>query len=126
MRYFSEIRYNLNNQSILENHKEMTRKRTSENDLVVSAGAASTPTRRKSPARTRAKHAPISGEIPEEATGETAKAPAAVTASEPSREEIAQLAYLYWESRGGEDGSSEEDWLRAEQELRVRSAAATA
>jgi hypothetical protein len=105
----------------------MTRKRTSENDLVVSAGAASTPNRRKSPVRTRVKHAPISGEIPEEVTAETPAAPAAVTASdEPSREQIALLAYLYWESRGGQGGSSEEDWLRAEQELRVRSAAAVA
>jgi len=51
---------------------------------------------------------------------ETPSATAAVTAYEPSRDEIAQLAYLYWESRGGQGGSSEEDWLRAEQELRVR------
>jgi len=94
----------------------MTRKRTSENDLVVSAGAGSAPTRRKSPVRTRAKHAPLSDEM----SGETPSVPAAVTANEPSHGEIAQLAYLYWESRGGQDGSSEEDWLRAEQELRVR------
>jgi len=94
----------------------MTRKRTSENDLVVSAGAASTPNRRKSPVRARAKHAPLSGEMP----GETLSAPAAVTTNEPSRDAIAQLAYLYWESRGGQGGSSEEDWLRAEQELRAR------
>jgi hypothetical protein len=35
-------------------------------------------------------------------------------------EEIARLAYSYWESRGCTGGSAEEDWLRAEQELRVR------
>jgi hypothetical protein len=51
---------------------------------------------------------------------ETPSAPAAVTAHEPSHDEIAQLAYLYWESRGSQSGSSEDDWLRAEQELRVR------
>ncbi|MCC7175443.1 MAG: DUF2934 domain-containing protein [Bryobacterales bacterium] len=36
---------------------------------------------------------------------------------EPGR--IARLAYSYWEARGGQGGSAEEDWLRAEQELRT-------
>ena len=35
-------------------------------------------------------------------------------------EEIARLAYEYWEARGGEGGSPEEDWFRAERELRSR------
>ena len=34
-------------------------------------------------------------------------------------EEVARLAYSYWEARGGEGGSPEEDWLRAERQLRV-------
>lgn len=34
--------------------------------------------------------------------------------------EIARLAYAYWEARGGQGGSSEEDWRRAERELRSR------
>jgi Protein of unknown function (DUF2934) len=38
-------------------------------------------------------------------------------AAAPSREEIATLAYLHWESRGYQGGSPEEDWLRAEHEL---------
>jgi len=36
----------------------------------------------------------------------------------PSHEDIAALAYSYWEARGCQGGSPEEDWLRAEQELR--------
>ncbi len=37
------------------------------------------------------------------------------------REEIARLAYDYWLEREGRDGgSAEEDWLRAENELRTR------
>jgi len=36
----------------------------------------------------------------------------------PSHEEIAVLAYSYWEARGYQGGSPEEDWFRAEQELR--------
>ena len=33
------------------------------------------------------------------------------------RERIAQLAYSYWEARGRQGGSPQEDWLRAEREV---------
>jgi len=39
-------------------------------------------------------------------------------------EEIARLAHSYWEARGCEGGSPEEDWHRAEAELKARRAAA--
>ena len=35
----------------------------------------------------------------------------------PSHEQIAALAYSYWEGRGRQGGSPCEDWLRAEKEL---------
>ena len=35
----------------------------------------------------------------------------------PTHDEIAQLAYSLYESRGRQDGHHMEDWLRAEQEL---------
>ena len=35
----------------------------------------------------------------------------------PTHEEIAQLAFSLYESRGRQDGHHIEDWLRAEQEL---------
>jgi len=35
------------------------------------------------------------------------------------QQQIARLAHSYWESRGGQGGSAEEDWLRAERELRA-------
>ena len=38
----------------------------------------------------------------------------------PSREEIEQLAYQFWEQRGYQHGYALQDWLRAEQELRKR------
>jgi len=39
----------------------------------------------------------------------------------PSHEEIKRLAEKYWAARGfPEDGSAEQDWLRAEQELRQK------
>ena len=35
--------------------------------------------------------------------------------------EISRIAYSYWESRGYQGGSQVDDWLRAEQEYRLRS-----
>ena len=37
-----------------------------------------------------------------------------------NQEEIAYLAYSYWEARGRQGGSPEEDWLRAEREIAAR------
>jgi hypothetical protein len=34
--------------------------------------------------------------------------------------DIAELAYSYWEARGGRGGSPWEDWFRAEEELKRR------
>jgi len=42
---------------------------------------------------------------------------ASESAPAPDLGEIARLAYSYWEARGYQGGSPEEDWLRAEQEL---------
>jgi hypothetical protein len=120
---FSQDGLKWNIQSIWRTHSKMTRKRTSENDMVVSGGTGSAPARRNAGNRTRTKHTAASGEMSGAVSAETLSVTAAVTAYEPSRDEIAQLAYLFWESRGGQGGSSEADWLRAEQELRGRSAA---
>ena len=35
----------------------------------------------------------------------------------PTHEQIAALAYALWQARGGQDGSPDDDWLRAEREL---------
>jgi hypothetical protein len=53
--------------------------------------------------------------------------PASEAVSEPvpeaiSEDEIARLAHSYWEARGGKGGSAEEDWLRAERELKAKRA----
>jgi hypothetical protein len=37
--------------------------------------------------------------------------------AKPSHDEIAALAYSYWEAGGRQGGSQCEDWLRAEREL---------
>jgi hypothetical protein len=43
---------------------------------------------------------------------------AKVTSISISREKVAELAHSFWAERGGAHGHHEEDWLRAEQELR--------
>ena len=86
----------------------MPRKRISENDLVMSVAA---PPRRKPASPRRAKHSAPPAEQPLQPAGTAA-------VCEPSPDEIARLAYSYWAARGYAGGSSEEDWLRAERELR--------
>jgi len=86
----------------------MPRKRVSEKEIVVSAPV---PPRHK-PANTKrvkrsvpvAAMAPVTQPVPDA----------------PSPDQIASLAYSYWEARGYQGGSPEEDWLRAEQELAAR------
>jgi hypothetical protein len=38
----------------------------------------------------------------------------------PAHQDIARLAYSYWEARGRQGGSALEDWLRAEREIQRR------
>jgi hypothetical protein len=47
-----------------------------------------------------------------------APAPGQPRSAAPDPAEVARLAYSYWEARGCQGGSPEEDWLRAEDELR--------
>ncbi len=77
-------------------------------------------------AKPRAKAAKIA-EVTEKtsSTGETGlhAVPARTKAAQqgtvaPSREQIAQLAHRFWKERGGQHGGHEQDWFRAERELR--------
>jgi hypothetical protein len=86
-------------------------------------GAAPARERRKSaaarPGRSTAEAETPVSRIENSATELTPAVSASSTAhAEPSREQIARLAYSYWLDRGGQNGSPEEDWLRAEQALR--------
>jgi hypothetical protein len=51
-------------------------------------------------------------------TGEPAMIKHTGVHERPSRDEIARLAYYFYEARGRRDGHDVEDWLSAEQELR--------
>jgi hypothetical protein len=52
-----------------------------------------------------------------EPAGAEREAAAIQPESGESRERIAQLACSYWESRGRQGGSPEEDWFRAVEQL---------
>ncbi|HTQ58166.1 MAG TPA: DUF2934 domain-containing protein [Bryobacteraceae bacterium] len=49
---------------------------------------------------------------------------APVTGEVVDREELARLAYWHWEMRGSPEGSRDEDWFWAEEELRRQRLAA--
>lgn len=88
----------------------MARKQNSDHELVASGAA---PARRRlskhnrTPVRTN--QAPPAQSVPETTDQQTAP--------QPTREQVAQLAYSYWEARGFQGGRPEDDWIRAEQEL---------
>jgi hypothetical protein len=82
----------------------MTIKRTTKAD-GLSAGSSVTRPRRAGATHSR-----------KPASASKTSAPTAVI----DQEAIAVLAYSYWEARGCQGGSPEEDWLRAEQELLSR------
>jgi hypothetical protein len=70
---------------------------------------------------------PIVAKAKAAAAGATDSAPAVIENPAPrtatrevSQEEIARLAHSYWVERGYTHGSSVEDWLRAERELKAK------
>jgi hypothetical protein len=70
--------------------------------------AAASPAKKKSPAPAPVMVSPSGSSVPTDA-------------EEPiGSQEIAALAYQYWQARGCPDGSPEEDWFRAERELQCR------
>jgi hypothetical protein len=89
----------------------MATKRSTSSEPVVSSGAA----RAKSTVTRKHRNSAVT----ERSETAIASSSAASPTSSPMFDQVAQLAYSYWEARGCEGGSSEEDWLRAEQELRA-------
>ena len=100
----------------------MTRKRVSENQIVVS-GATAAPARRRSASPQRVAR-PSSVEISNTSASQPqvlAVTTAAMVAMPAGsfQDAVARLAYSYWEARGSQGGSPDADWSRAEQELRA-------
>jgi hypothetical protein len=91
---------------------------------IVTESVAAAPMRATKPKTTRTKPVADVSE-PRVKTVKHSKAAAPVviveTAAISAHEQIAKIAYGYWEARGFQSGSPEQDWLRAEQEY-LRSA----
>ena len=102
----------------------MPKKKTTASEPIVSGGAAPVRARKHAPAkRTTATAVESSPSInPTDPTNlevQTSSSYSAVTF-----DDVAKLAYSYWEARGFQGGCPEEDWLRAEQELNAKFAIA--
>jgi len=61
--------------------------------------------------------------MPQQAT-EATRVPEALSPasaeSQPSREQISELARALWEARGCPEGSPDDDWYQAEEQLKTR------
>ena len=88
----------------------MTRKHHTIYSDPTGAAAAAAPVKRRT---TRTKtSASLTSEI-------SSKDSNSADGTQIDREAVARLAYSYWEARGFAGGSAEEDWLRAEEEIRT-------
>jgi hypothetical protein len=75
----------------------------------------------KAPAKLRTSTASVKTTVVKAAAVGVVKAVAVgkpVTAKTPSHDEIAHLAYEYWLKRERKNGQHQQDWLRAERELK--------
>ena len=105
----------------------MAQKQKSDKELVVSTGGAAAAPRRKSAPRAKTAIRTKPSVTEPDASAEVPASQPVIAAAveqvaiiDPTYDEIAALAYSYWEARGCQGGCPEEDWLRAEQELRAR------
>jgi hypothetical protein len=66
---------------------------------------------------TKKTKAPAKPRATAKAKKEAGAGPELVTKTNPTREQIAELAHRFWAERGRQHGFAEQDWLRAEREL---------
>jgi hypothetical protein len=107
----------------------MASKNVSGKKLVVSPGAAKSPSARKAaPSQRTSRSTALADssissttQFPVTGAATVVDAPhepvAAQLATQLATQAVAALAYSYWVARGCAGGSPEEDWLRAEREL---------
>ena len=80
---------------------------------------AETVKKSKSPAKPRATNGKAATTKKKAGSPESG-APVATIDGSPTHEQISELARKYWAERGYAHGYHEQDWFRAEQELRVK------
>ena len=99
----------------------MPRKTDPEKDGVIlpaSASAAPVRERRATATPTPRPATAARKAVPARDRKTPARTDTVIAQSELSHEDIARLAYALWEARGCHGGNPDEDWLRAEQQLR--------
>jgi hypothetical protein len=101
----------------------MAKKKVTETqqDSAVKMEKAAAAPKKRSPA---AKHKPATKKTPAVKAAEPTVPAETAPAVEVTSEQIARLAYSFWEARGYAPGDPNQDWLRAERELHARAAAA--
>ena len=103
----------------------MASKNVSGKKLVVSPGAAKSPSARKAaPSQRTSRSTALADssissttQFPVTGAATVVDAPHEPVAAQLATQSVAALAYSYWVARGCAGGSPEEDWLRAEREL---------
>jgi len=107
----------------------MATRKNPEKDVVLSSASAASARSRRARTTARPQHSAPATETPVTSTAvretgaagveTSAYANTVVVERELAHEDIARLAYALWEARGCQMGNPEEDWLRAEQQLRT-------
>jgi len=98
----------------------MARKRNEARSIISAEGAAAPATHRRG-VRASVTQPPVSASSEPQPAAvletPTVETPAVQISKQ---DEIAKLAFSYWEARGCQGGSPEQDWARAEQEVHSR------
>lgn len=96
----------------------MPRRKSVESEIApVAASNASEPKSTVRKTARRAKGAAAHKHHPKTDIETAVETPVAQSEVTISQDAIARLAYSYWEARGRQAGSPEQDWFRAEREL---------
>jgi hypothetical protein len=94
----------------------MARKKLDPSSNIQTAAGA--PVKHRSTTRSKASSSHTRASEPSHYTEDVSTAGLNQLAQALDREQVAKLAYSYWEGRGYQGGCPEDDWFRAEQELR--------
>ena len=102
----------------------MAKKKTADTVAAAPAKKAAAPRRRVSTKKTAETIVEASNGSQVSTAADSAptlvSAPDASAGDRPTRDQIAEAAYLRYLSRGGSDGRDFDDWVAAEQELKAR------
>jgi hypothetical protein len=97
--------------------------------MVEASGASAVPAPAKKTTRPRTAPGEVKADAvrksaPRKSSPEVEQTPTPLVVKfDLDKDEVARLAYSYWEARGYQGGSPMDDWIRAEKELREQTLA---